>query len=81
MNQDPEQLEPVLAQLFVFAYTWALGGNLTHPCQAPFSSFMHTQFAKLVTLPSSGTVFDFFVDFKKVKGGVGGGAGVPEMRA
>ena len=81
MNQDPEQLEPVLAQLFVFAYTWALGGNLTHPCQTPFSSFMHNQFAKLVTLPSTGTVFDFFVDFKKVKGGVGGGAGVPEMRA
>lgn len=81
MNQDPDQLEPVLAQLFVFAYVWGLGGNLMQPCQAPFTTFMHNQFAKLVTLPTTGTVLDFFVDLKKVKtGGVGAGIGPPEMR-
>lgn len=76
LAQPLDLLQPILAQLFVFAYTWALGGNLTQPCQAPFNAFMHTQFAKLVPLPANGSVFDFFIDIKR---DVRGHAGPAEM--
>lgn len=65
LSQAQEVLEPILAQLFAFAYIWGLGGNLTHPCHQPFSTFVHTQLGSLLQLPATAFVFDFFVSIKK----------------
>ena len=65
LSQDQEQLQPVLAHLFAFAYIWGLGGNLTHHCHQPFNTFVRSQLSSLLHLPPSASVFDFFVDVKK----------------
>ena len=65
LSQDQEQLQPVLAHLFVFAYIWGLGGNLTHHCHQPFNTFVRSQLSSLLHLPPGASVFDFFVDVKK----------------
>ena len=68
--QPQDQLEPVLSQLFAFAYIWGLGGSLTHESHHLFSAFVRTQLAPLVQLPPTGSVFDFFVEVKKGPQGV-----------
>ncbi|KAL3154307.1 hypothetical protein ABBQ32_013792 [Trebouxia sp. C0010 RCD-2024] len=70
LSQEPDQLEPVLAQLFAFAYIWGLGGNLTHHCQQPFTAFVRSQLGSLLPLPPSTSAFDFFVDVSKDAQGV-----------
>lgn len=72
LSQEPEQLEPILAHLFAFAYVWGLGGNLAHPCHQPFTTFVRGQFGSLLNLPPSACAFDFFVDVRK--DAQGGGA-------
>ncbi|KAL0028415.1 hypothetical protein WJX77_005025 [Trebouxia sp. C0004] len=70
LAQPQDQLEPILSQLFAFAYIWGLGGSLTHESHQPFSAFVRTQLAIQVQLPPTGSVFDFFVDVKKGPQGV-----------
>jgi len=70
LAQPQDQLEPILSQLFAFAYIWGLGGSLTHESHQPFSAFVRTQLATLVQLPPTGSVFDFFVDVKTGPQGV-----------
>ena len=65
LSQDQEQLQPVLAHLFVFAFIWGLGGTLTHHCHQPFNTFVRSQLSSLLQLPPGVSVFDFFVDVKK----------------
>lgn len=65
LSQDQQQLHPILAHLFAFAYIWGLGGNLTHHCHPPFNAFVRSQLSSLLHLPPGASVFDFFVDVKK----------------
>ena len=65
LSEDQEQLQPVLEHLFVFAYIWGLGGNLTHHCHQSFNTFVRSQLSSLLHLPPGASVFDFFVDVKK----------------
>ena len=65
LTQAHDQIEPVLGQLFAFAYIWGLGGSLTHECHQPFTAFVRTQLAPLVLLPQNSSAFDFFVDVKQ----------------
>lgn len=65
LAQGQQQLHPILAHLFAFAYIWGLGGNLTHHCHQPFTAFVRSQLSSLLHLLPSASVFDFFVDVKK----------------
>ena len=65
LGQAQDQIEPILAQLFAFAYIWGLGGSLTHECHQPFTAFVRTQLAPLVLLAQNSSAFDFFVDVKQ----------------
>lgn len=65
LSQDQQQLHPILAHLFAFAYIWGLGGNLTHHWHQPFNAFVRSQLSSLLHLPPSTSVFDFFVDVRK----------------
>ena len=70
LSQDPDQLEPILAQLFAFAYIWGLGGNLAAPCQQPFTAFVRGQLGGLLQLPQNWSAFDFLVTVKKTPQGM-----------
>ncbi len=70
LAQAQDQLEPILSQLFAFAYIWGLGGSLTHECHQPFTAFVRSQLTSLVQLPATGSAFDFFVSVKAGPQGV-----------
>ncbi|GFH16492.1 uncharacterized protein HaLaN_12918, partial [Haematococcus lacustris] len=51
-----------LSRIFVFAYVWAMGGNLVHGCHEDFDEFAREQLGSVANFPGAATVFDYFVD-------------------
>ncbi|KAJ1555212.1 Dynein heavy chain 6, axonemal, partial [Nowakowskiella sp. JEL0078] len=58
----------LFSHIFVFAYIWALGGNLADGNQDSFDTFMHDLFEQIslqdVNLPTSNNVFCYYVEIK-----------------
>eukprot|EP01135_Chromosphaera_perkinsii_P012097 Nk52_evm35s2579 gene=Nk52_evmTU35s2579 len=58
-----DELQVVLQHIFVFAYTWSLGGNLIEETRDSFDEFERELFEGMVgiRLPPSGLLIDYFV--------------------
>ena len=68
-KRNPNELKTIFANIFIFSFTWSIGGNLMGSCQEAFDTwFRETCDASQISeiqLPSSNNVFSYFVDFKK----------------
>ena len=58
-----DELQTVLQLIFVFSYTWSLGGNLIEDTRGAFDEFERELFNDMVgiRLPPSGMLIDYFV--------------------
>ncbi|KAI9095538.1 hypothetical protein DFS34DRAFT_182154 [Phlyctochytrium arcticum] len=67
-SQGIGDLKGLLGHLFVFCYTWALGGNCADGYQEAFDSFVRDMFDVTplvdVQLPSANNIFCYYVDLK-----------------
>ncbi|KAI8850637.1 hypothetical protein BC829DRAFT_441991 [Chytridium lagenaria] len=67
-SMDYSDLRALLSHIFVFCYTWSLGGNIADGVQDFFDSFIRdifeTQPLADVQLPSSNNIFCYYVDLK-----------------
>jgi hypothetical protein len=67
------QLQPALSLIFIFSFTWAFGGNLSHACHPDFDKFARALLEDVVDdLPAAGLLFDYYVDLRGDK--------APELR-
>lgn len=51
MSLPLEQIRETLSQIFVFAYVWAVGGNLVETIRESFDSFARDLFNDFVRIP------------------------------
>ena len=56
-----DDVQPLLAHMFVFAYAWALGGNLVPALRDAFHAFTTALFAPLLAVPA-GPLLDHYID-------------------
>jgi len=56
-----DDVQPLIAHMFVFAYAWALGGNLVPVLRYEFHAFATELFAPLLALPA-GPLLDHYVE-------------------
>ncbi|KAK9823491.1 hypothetical protein WJX72_003121 [[Myrmecia] bisecta] len=68
MARKPEQQQTSVARVFVFAFVWALGGNLISSTHAAFDAFARDLFGNLFSLPAAGRLYDYYVDLKSPRG-------------
>lgn len=67
-KQNSSDLSTLFGYIFVFCFTWGVGGNLADGCEDRFDSFVHDIFEVNhiagVQIPASNTIFSYFVDLK-----------------
>ncbi|XP_023668206.2 dynein axonemal heavy chain 6 [Paramormyrops kingsleyae] len=63
-NMEPNRLNSVLCQTFVFCYLWSVGGNLTENHWDAFDRFVRQQFEDNsdAKLPSTGDLWSVYMD-------------------
>ncbi|OHT00707.1 Dynein heavy chain family protein [Tritrichomonas foetus] len=54
--------ESIICSIYIFAFTWAFGGNLKYSRRVLFDSFVRDIFGGFTTLPNRGMIFDWTVD-------------------
>ncbi|KAJ3125643.1 Dynein heavy chain 6, axonemal, partial [Physocladia obscura] len=73
-KQEIHELKALFTHIFIFCYTWSLGGNLADGNQEKFDSFVRDMLENSpVTefqLPSSNTIFSHYIDLKNKSFGV-----------
>lgn len=53
-DKKPEETQLALGRVFVFAYVWALGGNLQHGVREEFDEFAREILANAANFPGEG---------------------------
>jgi dynein heavy chain len=66
---NKKELKCILAYLFIFCYTWSLGGNLADGYHDAFDTFLKDMLENVpiteIHLPNTGNIFNYYIDFKK----------------
>lgn len=55
MSQPLDQVQATVSKIFVFAYIWAIGGNLVETIQEKFDTFVRELFNDFVRIPGANT--------------------------
>lgn len=63
VSLNSDRLKRLLDYTFTFSFIWSFGGNLSGASQDSFDTFCRESLEGFVNIPSSGSVFDYFVDF------------------
>jgi dynein heavy chain len=61
---DESQLATIANPIFVFSYVWTIGGNVAQSSQDVFDEFARRLFDTLITIPPSGLVYDYYVNYE-----------------
>lgn len=51
MSQPLDQVQASISRIFVFAYIWAIGGNLVETVQESFDTFVRELFNDFIRIP------------------------------
>lgn len=61
---EAQMLTAIANPIFVFSYVWTIGGNVAHTSQDAFDEFSRRLFDTLITIPPSGLIYDYYVNYE-----------------
>ena len=66
LSEDSAKLHPLIASLFIFCYTWNIGGNIAQNMMENWDGFIRDNFQDLTEarIPPSGDIFEHYVDLE-----------------
>eukprot|EP00727_Mastigamoeba_balamuthi_P003136 m51a1_g1282 putative dynein heavy chain axonemal (4140) ;mRNA; f:131088-144324 len=61
-DEPEDELQHTADLVFVFSYVWSIGGNIDSTFYDAFDAFVRDQFEKLLPLPGTKLLYDYFID-------------------
>src|SRR5690606_16144022 len=62
-ERDEEKIE-VVNLVYIFSFVWSIGGNIMESNRESFDEFVRDKFSTLVSMPGTGTVYNYYIDIE-----------------